>query len=140
MKKRIIAVALIRDHEGKLLILRMSKRKGVFPGKWGLVGGEIEKGELIDEALRREVREEVGLMIEDIEPFWFFDDEREKLSEDGTTESVYMVYLLFDCLARSGEIRLNDEWERYEWVSAKELSKYDLNVATQKTFRKKGWL
>ncbi len=140
MNKRVIAVALIRNHEGKLLILKMPKNRGVFPGKWGIVGGGIEEGELIDQALRREVREEVGLVIEDIEPFWFFDDERERLSEDGTTESVYMIYLLFDCLVRSGEIRLNEEWEKYEWVSAEELTKYDLNEATRRTFRKKGWL
>ncbi|MDI5349372.1 NUDIX domain-containing protein, partial [Salmonella enterica subsp. enterica serovar Kentucky] len=40
------------------LLCKMADNRGVFPGQWALSGGGVEPGERIEEALRREVREE----------------------------------------------------------------------------------
>lgn len=50
------------DPVGKLLLQRRTVTKKIQPGKWDTaVGGHVDFGESIDEALIREVREEIGL-------------------------------------------------------------------------------
>ena len=44
-----------------LLGLR-SPAKNVWPGYWDIIGGHVEDGESLDDALIREVQEEVGVV------------------------------------------------------------------------------
>ena len=57
----------IFDTKGRLYLQRRSMNKDIQPGKWDTaVGGHVDCGETINEALRREVREELGIV--DFEP------------------------------------------------------------------------
>lgn len=61
----------IFDSSGRLYLQRRSIHKEIQPGKWDTaVGGHVDYGESIDEALLREVREELG--ITDFEPIHNF--------------------------------------------------------------------
>lgn len=52
----------IFDTQGRLYLQRRSLNKDIQPGKWDTaVGGHIDYGESVEEALRREVREELGI-------------------------------------------------------------------------------
>ena len=52
----------IINKEGKIFLQKRSDSKDIQPGKWDTsVGGHIAPGETIEEALKREVREETGL-------------------------------------------------------------------------------
>lgn len=52
----------IFDSHGRLYLQRRSMNKDMQPGKWDTaVGGHIDYGEGVEEALRREVREELGI-------------------------------------------------------------------------------
>jgi nucleoside triphosphatase len=137
---RIIAVGLIQNAAGDYLICRKPESRGVFPGQWALPGGGIEPGERMDAALRREVKEEVGLEIEDIQPLFFKDGQYQKLYPDGSSKNIYMIFLLFSCLARAGEVHLGEEFESYAWVSAERLVDFDLNEETRRSFVKVGVL
>jgi len=55
--------ALIRDEQGKLLLIRRSPNSKFFAGLWEVPGGKVEVGETFDQALIREVREETGLTV-----------------------------------------------------------------------------
>ena len=59
MRQRTIVCPLI-ENEGHYLLCKMAADRGVFPGQWALSGGGVEPGERIEEALRREIREELG--------------------------------------------------------------------------------
>ncbi|ECC8922728.1 nucleoside triphosphatase NudI [Salmonella bongori] len=141
MRQRTIVCPLIQN-DGCYLLCKMADNRGVFPGQWALAGGGVEPGERIEEALRREIREELGepLILDDITPWTFRDDIRIKTYADGSQEEIYMIYLIFDCLSANRDIRLNDEFQDYAWVKPEELALYDLNVATRHTFALKGLL
>ncbi len=57
------AGALIVDDDGRIFIQRRSPDRRLFPNCWDIVGGHLEPGEEIDDALRREVTEETGWAV-----------------------------------------------------------------------------
>ena len=56
----VTAGACVLDGAGRVLLLRHAFRSG---SGWGIPGGFLEKGEQPEDALRRELREEVGLEL-----------------------------------------------------------------------------
>jgi nucleoside triphosphatase len=138
VRHRVIAVPLIRGPGGAYLLCKMPAHRGAYPGQWGLPGGGLEAGETMEEGLRREAREELGLELGTVEPLFFKDAVREKLHADGRREEVYMIFLVFLCTVAEAAVRLNDEFEAYAWVAPQELWAYDLNPATVDTLRRAG--
>jgi 8-oxo-dGTP diphosphatase len=64
MDTPLIVAAIIRQ-EGRILLVEQQGPSDLLP-TWSLPGGVVEAGELLTEALDREVREETGLAIEDL--------------------------------------------------------------------------
>ncbi len=62
----VTAGAIIFNQAGEILVLKHRFRAG---SGWGLPGGFLERGEQPIDALRRELREELGLEIDDVEIF-----------------------------------------------------------------------
>ena len=141
MRQRTIVCPLIQN-EGDYLLCKMADDRGVFPGQWALSGGGVEPGERIEDALRREIREELGekLVLQQITPWTFSDDVRIKTYADGSKEEIYMIYLIFDCISANREVEINEEFQDYAGVSPADLTKYDLNVAPRRTLSLKGLL
>lgn len=62
MSEPIDVVAAVIEHEGLFLACRRAPGKAAA-GKWEFPGGKVEPGESPDEALVREIREELGVGI-----------------------------------------------------------------------------
>ena len=62
----VTAGAIIFNQAGEILVLKHRFRAG---SGWGLPGGFLERGEQPIDALRRELREELGLELDDVEIF-----------------------------------------------------------------------
>ena len=139
MRQRTIVCPIIQN-EGEYLICKMAADRGVFPGQWALSGGGMEPGETMETALRREIREELGdeLEIAEVRPWAFRDDIRTKTYADGSTEEIYMIYLIFDCISANRTISFNEEFLEVRWVPAEKIGELDLNEATRVTFSQKG--
>jgi NAD+ diphosphatase len=62
----VTAGAVITDKLGRVLLLKHRFRPGTG---WGMPGGFMNEGEQPEDALRRELREEVGLEVENVKLF-----------------------------------------------------------------------
>jgi 8-oxo-dGTP diphosphatase len=60
---KIIGVAVIWNSQGQILIDRR-RSEGAMGGLWEFPGGKIEKGETVEECIKREINEELGILIE----------------------------------------------------------------------------
>jgi 8-oxo-dGTP diphosphatase len=63
-----VAVAVLIRADGAVLLARRPESK-VYAGYWEFPGGKVEPGELVADALRREIREELGIEIERTAPW-----------------------------------------------------------------------
>ncbi len=67
--KKIAAIIFENDKEEILLYLRDNKPEIPFPDYWDLIGGHVEEGETPEDALVREVKEELDI---DLKEYSFF--------------------------------------------------------------------
>jgi 8-oxo-dGTP diphosphatase len=65
-----VALVLLIDRSGAVLLQHRDGNTSVSPNQWSLPGGRIEFGETPEEAARRELLEETGLTAGDLEPLW----------------------------------------------------------------------
>jgi len=108
-------------------VLLVKRGREPLKGFWSLPGGVVEAGELLEEALHREVREETGLEAEVVSLVEVF----ERIMRDGKGRPEYH-YVLHDyyCKAVGGELRAGDDAAQAEWVRRSELGSYRLTEAT----------
>jgi len=65
LMKEIAAIILENDNGEFLLYLRDNKPDIPFPNHWDLIGGHVEEGETPEQALVREVKEELDIDLKD---------------------------------------------------------------------------
>ena len=127
----VITAIIVKD--GKYLITRRSPKKKRFPGMWTVPGGKLETQDylllpkdtehywynVLEKVLRREVKEEVGIDIDNI----VYVTSLATVHADGSPS------LVISCVADyvSGEIKLKeDESDQYAWVNLEEAKNYQL--------------
>lgn len=106
MKPEVCVGAIIANDAGEFLLVQ----RGHAPsrGKWSLPGGRVEAGESLHEALRREVREETGLLVTPR-------DLALVLEHRGT--GVHYVILDYYATADGGELTASSDAADVRWVS-----------------------
>jgi 8-oxo-dGTP pyrophosphatase MutT (NUDIX family) len=127
-----------KDKNGQCLYLitKRSPHKKAWPNKWTVPGGGLMVDDYINKdatyanaespqwynvlesGLRREIKEEVNLEVEDIQ--YLLDVAF--IQSDG----VPSIVLSFYCKYKSGEIILDDDATEFAWISAKDVSSYEL--------------
>ena len=86
-----VAALLVVDDGRYLMQLRDEKPMIFFPGHWGLFGGGIEPGETPEEALFRELDEELALRPERADIFTRFDFDLTTLGQKRVFRLIYEV-------------------------------------------------
>jgi ADP-ribose pyrophosphatase YjhB (NUDIX family) len=97
----VTAGAVVLDDEGRVLLLEHIFRTG---NGWGIPGGFIERGEQPEQAIRRELREEIGLELE-----------RAELAFVRTLRRPSQVEIIFRCRARGPVGSRSMEIKHAEW-------------------------
>jgi mutator protein MutT len=103
----VTAGALVFNDAGEVLLLKHRFRAG---SGWGIPGGFLELGEQPEEALRRELREEVGLEVERVEIFG-----------SRSFKKPRQVEILFCCRANAEVKPQTIEVEAAGWFSVQSL-------------------
>lgn len=112
-----VSAAIIR--QGKVLLVRRARKPAV--GSYTLPGGVVEVGELLHDAVVREVREETQIAIEPVALV----GHREVIVRDaqGRPER-HFVILSFAARWLAGEPVLNEELDDARWLTASETANF----------------
>lgn len=130
-KLHYVVVTGIIIKKGKYLIAKRSEEESAFSGLWTVPGGKLEKSDyvftsrdtadhwynVLRKSLVREIREEVGLEVKNIDYLLSLS----YLRSDGRPTLIVSLY----CDYKSGEVELSDELVDHEWVSVEELDDYE---------------
>lgn len=109
------AAALVVDERNRLLLLKRSDS-----GCWGPPGGAVELGEAVEEAARREVREETGLELGELSLFGIFSG-AELFYRYPNGDEVHNISIVYLAHFPGGSILLNGEHTDWNWFSADEF-------------------
>ena len=113
MKSKNVVAAIIKKNNQYLIVQR--NRKKHLGLKWESPGGKVYDNETFEEALSREIKEELNITI----------NMHEKIAEEKyKDEKINIVLHYFLCSEKKGTIKLN-EHEDLAWVEKKDFDKYD---------------
>src|SRR5690606_31557852 len=99
----VVAGAFVFDKENRVLM-----QKRTDNGQWGFPGGFMELGESVHDTARREVYEETGLLLEELELFGIYSGPQyDKTFSNG--DQVALVLISFICKRYSGNLVENNE-------------------------------
>ena len=119
-----IGVAVIRDDRDLILIDRRLA-KGLLGGFWEFPGGKIEGNETVQECIKREVLEEIGIEIA---------VDSHLITIDHTYSHFRVNLQVYNCRYLSGQARAI-ECEEIRWVTIQELDHYTFPAANQEIIR-----
>jgi 8-oxo-dGTP diphosphatase len=117
----IVAGALLQDGQGRILIAQRPENKPM-PFLWEIPGGKLERGESPQNALVRELEEEIGLIAnpESLAPFTF-------------TSHCYpdfqIILLVYQCVQWKGIPQALEGQGGIEWVEPARLHHYPMAEA-----------
>ena len=110
MKTINVVAAIIRDANGR--ILSTQRGYGEWKGWWEYPGGKMEGGETPEEALKREIREELSTEIS-VDEFF--------CTVDYDYPAFHLTMHCYLCSMLTGALRLN-EHKAARWLKRDELS------------------
>jgi mutator protein MutT len=116
--------AIVLDGDRVLLVKRAHEP---LKGEWSVPGGAVDVGETLEEAIRREVREETCLDIE-VGPIVDVLD-RIRYDPDGRVKFHY-VLVDFVCRPVSGTLQCASDAEEATWAERGDLGRYGVADAT----------
>ena len=121
--------ALILNSEGKMLLVKSHK----WGDRFTIAGGHVEVGETLLQALKREIREEVGLEIHDVK----FLMTQEAIFNREFWKRRHFIFFDFVCRTSGGEPRVDGtEIQSYEWVDPGRALELNLESFTRKMVEK----
>jgi len=134
-KTRVIVCAII-EKNNSLLFGRKKEKMGPYPNAWHLLGGGVHDGESLNDAIKREIKEESGIEVEITKSLGF--DEDSEPSKNG--ETTHYIFLAFLAKYVSGEIKADDDIKRLAWIEKEELAKIELTKPSLRLFKEIGYL
>ncbi len=131
MKTYFVVTGIVRNPEGKILLLRKSMDDKVYPGKWSFCSGYVKEFEAGEDSVLREIHEETGLSASIDKPGKVIEiiDEQKKRK---------WIVACFLCTVRSNGIKLCHENSEYRWVLPNEIHSFDMVPGLEKDLKALG--
>ncbi len=119
----VIVAACVLENEAHELLIAKRPPGRPLAGLWEFPGGKVEQGEEPEEALIREIREELGIEIAkaDLEPLTF---------ASHAYPDFHLLMPLYRCSRWRGTLAAL-EGQELRWVRPEELSGYDMPPADE---------
>ena len=116
----LVAACALIDDEGRILLAERPVGKSLA-GLWEFPGGKIEDGERPEEALVRELREELGITVApgNLEPLAF---------ASHAYEAFHLLMPLFICRSWTGEVKPMEQ-QRFIWAAPEDLGNWPMPPA-----------
>lgn len=118
-------VAALIWNRGRFMICQRSKNKSRAL-QWEFVGGKVEKGETKEQALIRECREELDIMVSVGDKF---------MSVTHEYPDITVHLTLFNATIKEGEPKLIEHSD-LKWISPAEIPNYDFCPADEEILKK----
>lgn len=134
MKTKVVVAVIEKDE--KILFGRKAPGVRPYPDTWHLIGGKVAAEETVDDAIRREVKEETNLEIVKMEQR----DIGEDIVENKHGTMTHFTYLVYHITAFTGEPKPGGDIQKLEWFEKNNLPVAELNKPTITYFRKIGLL
>ncbi len=116
-------------------VLLVRRGREPLKGRWSIPGGRLELGEDLAAGVRRELREETGLVVEPIEVLAVFD----RIVWQGRRIRFHFVIVDYACRVKGGRLKPASDVLAARWVRRRDLPQYRLTkIATSvigKAFR-----
>lgn len=124
MKQRTAVRALVRRHDQTLLLRRANGRESIL-GKFELPGGKIEYHEQPEDALRRYLAKDAGLVPVSVQ---LFDVITYIDSDDPELQYVFIVYLVN---VEDTHVTLSENYDKAIWQSKSKIQHRDITESSQ---------
>ena len=125
MRQKVVIRALVRQSDGRVLLLRRVGGRPSIDGKYELPGGSLHVGEQPVDALKRSLQIHAG-----IEPETFkLCDVVSFIDPDyRNTQYVFIVYTI--TLERGAKVTTDDEYDRFRWFKPDSIRTDDITAST----------
>jgi ADP-ribose pyrophosphatase YjhB (NUDIX family) len=121
MNKSVVSGILVRNKEGKVLLVKKPDGVGPYAGMYLTPGGGVETGEAVDDAVLRELYEEMGVKVNNLKRV-IFDD---AVTKNWQGVETHYIMLLYTGDYVSGDLKPtqgdDDNLEIISWFTVEEV-------------------
>ena len=128
----IPSVGAVIVAEGSMLLIRRSR--GVYAGSWAVPAGRQRYGETMEDAVRREVLEETGLVVEVGDPVWIGD-----ILDPSDPPAFHYSVVDFAAFVVGGELQAGDDAAEARWVELSEVRTLSLTPTMEQMLDQLGY-
>jgi len=110
------------EYKGRFLLVKRSESLRLYPGFWNGVSGFLDDSQGLEEKVREEIKEELGLEDKDIleiRPGQVFDQDEPEYKKTWIVHPVHVK-------VSTDRIALDWESSEYKWLRFEEINKFDL--------------
>lgn len=128
--QRAPVVNCIVSHGGKILIVERSEGMRFYPGLWNGISGFLDDEKSVREKVKEELREELGILEENIASIREGTVFEQEAPEYEKTWIVHPVLVR----VRTPGIELDSEAAEYAWIAPQDVWKYELLPGFERVF------
>ncbi len=131
----LVGVGAVIVHQGRVLLVQRGREP--MKGRWSIPGGLVETGEMLSEAVVREVREETGLEVEPVELIELLD----RIHREGERVRYHYVIADYLCRVTGGTLKAASDADAVRWTERAEWNSHSALMLDPITVRviEAGW-
>lgn len=132
MKQVVVTGIVVKNDQGQILMLKKQPGVGPYAGTYLTPGGGVNPGETLDEAVQRELFEETGVRVKNLQRFSFED----AVTANWKGDEIHFIMLAYTGDYISGDLKPtegnDDLLAEVRWVSPEELKTLPLSPPLKK--------